>query len=133
MREVSEKLGSQARRNSMSENELKRANQKRRQHRTRCRISGTSDRPRLSVKITNRHIIAQIINDDEGKTIAYAKSTTIKKAESMTDRAEKVGEEIARQAKLKKVNKVVLDRGSKLYHGRIKAMADKAREKGLEF
>lgn len=117
----------------MSETELKRLNQQRRQHRTRSRITGTSERPRLSVKVTNRHIIAQIINDEESKTLAYATSSSIKKSGNLTNHAEVVGEEIAKQAKSKKVKKVVLDRGSKLYHGRIKAMADKAREKGLEF
>ncbi|MEW6096518.1 MAG: 50S ribosomal protein L18 [bacterium] len=108
----------------------------RRKHRVRRRIFGTQERPRLSVHRSLKHIYAQIIDDEAGKTLAVACST--KKgiiADSMkkTDVAKEIGALIAKQAINKGIKKVVFDRGGYLYHGRIKALADAAREAGLEF
>jgi large subunit ribosomal protein L18 len=105
-----------------------------RQNRVRARISGTAERPRLSVHVSNRHVVAQIIDDNANKTVAYASTVGQKAATgTMTDRAAWVGETIAKQAKSAKVSTVVFDRGSKLYHGRVAALADAARKSGLEF
>ncbi len=109
-------------------------NHVRRQHRVRAGLTGSAERPRLSVHISNQHVSAQIIDDTAHKTLAYA-TTVGKKAETstMTQKAELVGADIAKKAKAKKVKNVVFDRGGKLYHGRIKALADAARKEGLEF
>lgn len=109
-------------------------NRAQRAHRVRATVSGTAERPRLSVRISNLHVSAQIINDEAHTTLA-AVSTVGQKTVTgtMTDKAVWVGVEIAKKAKTAKVTKVVFDRGGKLYHGRIKALAEAAREKGLEF
>ena len=101
--------------------------------RTRAKIHGTAERPRLSVAISNRHIVAQVIDDDKGATIAYATTVGSKSAGTMTERAATIGTEIAKAAKARKVKKVVFDRGAKLYAGRLSALADAARKEGLEF
>lgn len=105
-----------------------------RAHRTRARVQGTLQRPRLSVSVSNLHVSAQII-DDENRTTLAASSTVGQKAlkGTMSEKAIWVGTEIAKAAKAKKVTKVVFDRGAKKYHGRIKALADAARSAGLEF
>lgn len=105
-----------------------------RKHRVRARITGTAARPRLSVHISNRHITAQIIDDTTHATVAYV-TTVGKKAApgTMTERATWVGAEIAKKAKAAKVSTVVFDRGSRLYHGRTQALAEAARNAGLEF
>lgn len=105
-----------------------------RQGRVRAHIAGNSDRPRLSVNVSNRHVIAQIIDDSTGKTLAYVSTVASKDAKgTMTDKAAWVGGQIAAKAKAAKVSTVVFDRGSKLYHGRVAALADAARKSGLEF
>ena len=101
--------------------------------RTRAKIHGTSDRPRLAVHFSNMHITAQIIDDDKKTTLAYVTTVGTKTAGSMTERAAKVGTEIAKKAKAAKISKVVFDRGAKLYAGRMSALADAARKEGLEF
>ena len=101
--------------------------------RTRAKIHGTADRPRLSVFFSNQHIVAQIINDDDGKTLVYATTVGSKLTGTKTEKAAKIGEEIAKKAKTAKIKKVVFDRGSKLYPGRMSALADAARKEGLEF
>ena len=101
--------------------------------RVRSTIHGTQQRPRLCVNISNRHIIAQLIDDDNSATLAYVTSVGMKLEGSMTDKAAKVGKELANKAKKAKVKRVIFDRGSSLYHGRVKALADAAREEGLEF
>ena len=101
--------------------------------RTRAKMHGTADRPRLSVFFSNQHIVAQIINDDDGKTLVYATTVGSKLTGTKTEKAAKIGEEIAKKAKTAKIKKVVFDRGSKLYAGRMSALADAARKEGLEF
>ena len=96
----------------------------------------SSGKPRLSVHRSGRHIYAQIINDAEGRTVAAA-STLEKdvrgKTGATTDAAQDVGRRVAERAKAAGVTKVVFDRGGFLFHGRVKALADAAREGGLEF
>jgi large subunit ribosomal protein L18 len=94
------------------------------------------DRPRLSVHRSGRHIYAQIIKDDEGRTVAAA-STLDKdvkgKAGATVESAQDVGRRLAERAKAAGVTRVVFDRGGFIFHGRVKALADAAREGGLEF
>ena len=105
----------------------------RRRARVRAKVSGTPERPRLSVKITDRNITAQVIDDTKGITLAYATTVGRELKGTMTERATVIGEEIGKQAKAKKVSKVVFDRGSRIYHGRLHALATAARNAGLEF
>jgi large subunit ribosomal protein L18 len=109
-------------------------NMTRRKHRIRARVTGTTERPRLSVFVSNKHISAQLIDDSKHTTIAQISTVNAKAVKgTMTERAEWVGTEIAKKAKAKKVTAVVFDRGGRKYHGRIKALADAARAGGLEF
>ena len=101
--------------------------------RTRAKIHGTADRPRLSVHFSNQHITAQIIDDDKKATLVYATTVGTKMTGTKTEKATKIGEEIAKKAKSAKIKKVVFDRGSKLYAGRMSAVAEAARKEGLEF
>ena len=101
--------------------------------RTRAKITGTTERPRLTVSFSNQHIIAQIIDDEKQKTLAYATTVGSKMAGSKTEKAALIGTEIVKKAKTAKIKKVVFDRGSKLYAGRMSALADAARKEGLEF
>ena len=118
----------------MSKITLKLQNKAQRANRVRSTLTGTTERPRLSVNISNMHVSAQIINDETHTTLA-AVSTVGQKAATgtLTEKAAWVGKEIASKAKTAKVSKVAFDRGSKLYHGRVKALADAARNAGLEF
>jgi large subunit ribosomal protein L18 len=104
-----------------------------RKARVRATVSGTTDRPRLCVNISLRHIGAQIIDDT--KSVSIVSATTVGKAltGTMTEKAVIIGQEIAKKALKHKIKKVVLDRSFRLYHGRIKALADAARQEGLEF
>ena len=104
-----------------------------RANRTRAKIHGTAERPRLSVNISNAHVTAQIINDDNGTTLAYATTVGSKQKGSKTELAAFVGSEIAKKAKKAKITKVVFDRGANLYAGRMSSLADAARKEGLEF
>ncbi|MFI2430320.1 50S ribosomal protein L18 [Streptomyces sp. NPDC018693] len=113
----------------------KRAAIKRRHIRIRKRISGTAERPRLVVTRSNRHIVAQVIDDLKGHTLASASSldTSIRGAEDKSSQAKKVGALVAERAKAAGVEAVVFDRGGNQYAGRIAALADAAREAGLKF
>ncbi|QIQ85766.1 50S ribosomal protein L18 [Erythrobacter sp.] len=93
----------------------------------------SGDKPRLSVHRTGKHIYAQIIDDAEGKTLAAASTLGVKGSGANVEAASKVGKDIAAAAKKAGVTTVVFDRGGFLYHGRVKALADAAREGGLEF
>jgi large subunit ribosomal protein L18 len=105
-----------------------------RKHRIRATVIGTSERPRLSVYVSNTNISAQVIDDSKHHTLAAVTTAGNKNAKgSLSEKAAWVGAEIAAASKKAKVTAVVFDRGGKRYHGRIKALADAAREKGLEF
>ena len=114
----------------------RRESTRRRHSRVRRRVKGTSERPRLAIFRSNQHIYAQVIDDTEHKTLAAA-STLDKdagvKTGSNSEAAAAVGKLIAERAKSKKISQVVFDRGGNLYHGRVAALADAAREGGLEF
>ena len=103
--------------------------------RIRANIFGTAQRPRLAVAVSNRQLTAQLIDDAAGQTLAYATSTNQKDlaGKNMTQKAVWVGERIAQAAKAKKIDTVVFDRGTHIYHGRVAALAGAAREKGLKF
>ena len=114
----------------------KRTNQKtvkriERHARIRAKIKGTEDMPRLSVYKSNRYIYAQIIDDVKGSTLVSASSISSKS--TMMEAAKEVGKAIAEAAKKSKISKVVFDRGGFIYTGKIKALADAAREAGLTF
>lgn len=105
-----------------------------RKNRVRATVSGTSERPRLSVTISNMHVSAQIIDDVTKKTLASATTVGNKSAKgTLTEKAALIGSEIAKKATAKKVKLVVFDRNGRKYHGRIKALAEAARAGGLEF
>jgi large subunit ribosomal protein L18 len=110
----------------------------RRKLRIRRKINGTSERPRLSVFRSSRHIYAQVVDDVSGKTVAHS-STLARDVRSEVgeanklDAAKKVGASIAKLLLSKGIDKVVFDRNGYLYHGRVRALADAAREAGLKF
>lgn len=99
----------------------------------RTKVSGTAEQPRLTVFRSNAQIYAQVIDDLSGKTLASAGSLAIKDKMTKTEKAVEVGKQIAAAAKQAGVEKVVFDRNGYLYHGRVKALADAAREAGLKF
>ena len=104
-----------------------------RANRTRAKIHGTSERPRLSVHFSNQNITAQIIDDDKKTTLCYVTTVGQKMTGTKTEKAAKIGSEIGKKAKTAKISKVVFDRGAKLYAGRMSALAEAARKEGLEF
>ncbi|MFV0380654.1 MAG: 50S ribosomal protein L18 [Breznakia sp.] len=107
---------------------------KRRHDRVRTKVSGTPECPRLNVFRSNMNIHAQIIDDVNGKTLVAASSVSLKlKNGGNMEAASKVGEEIAKLAKKAKIENVVFDRGGYIYHGRVKALAEAARDAGLTF
>lgn len=105
----------------------------RRKNRIRATVSGTATRPRLAVSTSNLHISAQVIDDARAVTIVSAYDTEVKIKGTKTEKATAVGVLIAEKALKAKVTEVVFDRGGKLYHGRVKALAEAARAKGLKF
>jgi len=105
----------------------------RRKRRVRKQLSGTPERPRLRVNRTLKHIYAQIIDDTTGVTLAACSSVSLKIAGSNIGAAEAVGKSLGEKAKEKAIEKVCFDRGGRLYHGRVKALADAARKAGLQF
>ena len=105
-----------------------------RHDRIRKKLAGTSERPRLAVYRSNQHVYAQVIDDVAGKTLLAASSLELKLEKGGTvDAARQVGQAVAERAKAKGIEAVVYDRGGNLYHGRIAALADAAREAGLNF
>lgn len=116
----------------------------RRHRRIRAKIRGTSEKPRLFAFRSNNHIYVQLIDDDKGKIIVAVSDLELKKGptsakasagkkKTKTDKAKEVGKLIAKEALEKKIEKAVFDRGGYKYHGRIKALAEGAREGGLKF
>jgi len=101
-------------------------------HRIRKKISGTASRPRLTVFRSNKAIYAQVVNDLEGKTLAFAGSKGLTEG-TKTEIAKKVGEMIAQKCVAAGITEVVFDRNGYLYHGRVQAVAEGAREGGLKF
>lgn len=114
-------------------NKAKKARLARRKNRVRAKVFGTSQRPRLAVFRSLSHISAQLIDDTTGTTLAAVMDTELKKKGTKTELAQEVGKAIAKKAQDKKITSVVFDRGGRIYHGRVKALADAAREAGLEF
>jgi large subunit ribosomal protein L18 len=107
----------------------------RRHHRVRKHVRGSAERPRLAVFRSNKHISAQVIDDRAGVTLAAASTheADLRDGSSNKDAAAKVGQRLAERAKDAGVERVVFDRGGFLYHGRVAAVAEAAREAGLEF
>ena len=107
----------------------------RRHKRVRGKVSGTADRPRLVVTRSNRGIVAQLVDDSNGRTIASASWMQVAKSfkGNKSAQATEVGKLLAQKAKAAKVDSAVFDRGGYLYHGRVKALADAAREGGIRF
>ena len=106
----------------------------RRHVRVRRKISGTAERPRLAVYRSNRHIYAQLVDDDAARTLIAASDREVEGAagpEGKTAPAKAVGELLAERAKAAGIDRVVFDRGGRLFHGRVAALAEGAREKGL--
>ena len=122
----------------MSETQKKR---KKRHRSIRAKVNGTAQRPRFSIFRSNKHIYAQLINDQKDQTIASASDKDLKgkkivPKEKMTKKvaaAFEIGRELAKKAKKKGIDKAAFDRGGYKYHGRVKALADGAREEGLNF
>ena len=116
--------------NKTSKNETR----QKRHARVRAKISGTSTCPRLNVYRSNAHIFAQIIDDTTGTTLVSSSTLALKlENSSNVDAATKVGTDIAKKALEKNITSVVFDRGGYVYHGRVKALAEAAREAGLNF
>ena len=117
---------------------MKRRRFGRRKVRVRRKVSGSSTRPRLNVFRSNAHIYAQIIDDTRGQTLASASSREKAVRESISsggssEAAKVVGRQLAERAKAANITAVVFDRGGRLFHGRVKALADASREGGLNF
>src|SRR5580693_6711825 len=117
----------------------KRERRQRAHQRVRARVRGTAERPRLSVYKSLRYIYAQVIDDNGGRTLVQADSSDpavrgqLSRSTASRDAAKLVGELVAAHAKERGIEKVVFDRGGYIYHGNVKALADGAREKGLQF
>ena len=122
----------------MNKFQAKQAGLERRKRLVRAKVSGTAERPRLAVHRTNAHIYAQVIDDVDGKTICAASTLDPEfratgKVGSNKEAAEFVGELVAKRAVEKGITEVTFDRGGRIYHGRVKALADGARNAGLKF
>ena len=117
---------------------LKSKKRQQRHKRVRAKIFGTKERPRLCIFRSNKHIYAQLIDDEKGKTLVAASDCELKESQlqnqkSKLNKAKEMGKLIAKRALEKKIEKVVFDRGGYLYHGRVKAVGEGAREGGLKF
>lgn len=117
----------------MAGNKSRHAQRHRRKKHIRKNVFGTAERPRLSVFRSAKHIYAQVIDDESGRTIASASSLNAEFSGGNADGAAQVGKLVAERAKEASVNSVVFDRNGFLYHGRVAALADAAREAGLQF
>ncbi len=101
--------------------------------RVRAKISGTAERPRLTVTISNKHVSAQLIDDVKQHTVAASTTVGTKQAGTMTEQAAFIGADIAKKAKKAKITAIVFDRNGRKYAKRLAALADAARKEGLEF
>jgi large subunit ribosomal protein L18 len=110
--------------------EIKRGARIRRHGRVRKKVQGTAERPRLAVYRSNRHIYAQLVDDRAARTVAAASDAGVTEGHK-SDRAKRVGQQLAERAKAAGVQNAVFDRGGRLYHGRVQALAEGAREGGL--
>ena len=104
-----------------------------RKNRVRAKITGTADRPRLSVFISNKHVSAQLIDDTKQVTVAASTTVGTKQTGTITEQSTFIGADIAKKAKKAKISAVVFDRNGRKYAGRLSAFADAARKEGLEF
>lgn len=105
-----------------------------RKQRIQRRVKGSASKPRLSVFVSNKHISAQLVDDSANKTLMSVNSESNSSLKgSMSEKAKWAGTEIAKKAKTAKITEVVFDRNGKLYHGRVKELADGARQEGLKF
>ncbi len=111
----------------------KRENRIKRHNKVRAKVFGSAKIPRLNVYRSNKSLFIQLIDDQVGVTLASINDKEIKSGKTKTDKAKEAGKLIARKAKEKKIDKIVFDRGGCKYHGRVKAVADGAREEGLKF
>ena len=117
---------------------IRKAARQRIHRRIRKRVAGTAQRPRLAVHFSGKHVYAQVIDDDAGRTVAAASTAerslrSEAKAHANRAAADLVGKAIAERSLAKNLNRVVFDRGGFLYHGKVKALADAARANGLKF
>jgi large subunit ribosomal protein L18 len=117
---------------------IRKAARQRVHQRIRKKVAGTAQRPRLAVHFSGKHVYAQVIDDDAGRTLAAASTTERsllegKKLRANQAAAELIGKAIAERLLAKKLDRVVFDRGGFLYHGKVKALADAARASGLNF
>lgn len=117
----------------MSMLDKKLLNRSLRSARVRAKVSGTTERPRLTVTISNMHVSAQLIDDIKQQTIAAATTVGSKHTGTMTEKAAIIGAEIAKKAKKAKITAIVFDRNGRRYAKRLAALADAARKEGLEF
>lgn len=108
-------------------------NQGLRKMRVRAKVSGTAERPRLTVSISNKHVNAQLIDDVKQTTIVSSTTVGTKQTGTITEQAAFIGTDIAKKAKKAKINAVVFDRNGRRYAGRLSALADAVRKEGLEF
>lgn len=104
-----------------------------RKNRVRSKVSGTAERPRMTVTISNKHVSAQLIDDVAQKTLAASTTVGSKQTGTLTEQAVFVGTDIAKKAKKAKITAVVFDRNGRQYAGRLSALADAARKEGMEF
>lgn len=117
----------------MSELTKKLLNKSLRKNRVRRKIIGTGERPRLTVTISNKHVSAQIIDDEKQHTVVSSTTVGTKQTGSLTEQAAYVGADVAKKAKKAKITTVVFDRNGRQYASRLAALADAARNEGLEF
>jgi len=113
----------------------KKERRNKRKRRMKYKIRGDSDRPRLSVFRSNKHIYVQVIDDEKGKTLESCSDKEIKSKKNLnkSDRASTVGRELGKKLKKKKIEKIVFDRSGYKYYGRVKALAEALREAGIDF
>jgi large subunit ribosomal protein L18 len=118
---------------NMSNLAKKLLNKSLRKNRVRSKITGTAERPRLTVTISNKHVSAQLVDDVKQHTLVASTTVGTKQTGSISEQAAAIGTDIAKKAKKAKINAVVFDRNGRQYAGRLSSLADAARKEGLEF